>query len=150
MVAAVASYFSKINIILWGGEREDAIFSFPFKTYFFNKDFFENNEKRGDTCDEKSQISPLKRQGKGSLLLPCQKMPIGIFLFSLKSDFQKVRKTAKNEENPRKSRVLFLASFLSRRIGGATRTAQSAYRYVRFRTMCPKTKAIRFAYRFHF
>ena len=45
MVAAVASYFSKINIILWGGEREDAIFSFPFKIYFFNKDFFENNEK---------------------------------------------------------------------------------------------------------
>ena len=34
--------------------------------------------------------------------------------------------------------------------GGATRTARSAYRYVRFRTMCPKTKAIRFAYRFHF
>ena len=116
MVAAVASYFSKINIILWGGEREDAIFSFPFKTYFFNKDFFENNEKRGDTCDEKSQISPLKRQGKGSLLLPCSKMPIGIFLFSLKSDFQKVRKTAKNEENPRKSRVFRLASFLSTRV----------------------------------
>ena len=66
MVAAVASYFSKTNIILWRGEREDAIFSFPFKTYFFNKDFFENNEKRGDTCDEKSQISPLKRQDKGS------------------------------------------------------------------------------------
>ena len=59
-------------MILWGGEREDAIFSFPFKTYFFNKGFFENNEKRGDTCDEKSQISPLKRQGKGSLLLPCR------------------------------------------------------------------------------
>ena len=72
MVAVVASYFSKINIILWEGEREDAIF--PFKTYFFNKDFFENNEKRGDTCDEKSQISPLKRQSKGSLLLPCLKM----------------------------------------------------------------------------
>ena len=35
------------------------------------------------------QISPLKRQGKGSLLLPCSKMPFGIFLFSLKSEFQK-------------------------------------------------------------
>ena len=106
MVAAVASYFSKINIILWGGEREDAIFSFPFKTYFFNKDFFENNEKRGDTFDEKSQISPLKRQGKGSLLLPCPKMPFGIFLFSLKSEFQEkphfARKVPKNGEKRRK------------------------------------------------
>ena len=32
-----------------------------------------------------------------------------------------MRKTAKNEENPRKSRVFRLASFLSRRIGGAIR-----------------------------
>ena len=106
MVAAVASYFSMINIILWGGEREDAIFSFPFKTYFLNKDFFENNEKRGDTCDEKSQISPLKRQGKGSLLLPCSKMPFGIFLFSLKSEFQEkphfARKVPKNGEKRKK------------------------------------------------
>ena len=47
MVAAVASYFSKINIILWGGEREDAIFSFPFKTYFFNKDFLKIMKKGG-------------------------------------------------------------------------------------------------------
>ena len=46
----------KINIFLWGGDREDAIFSFPFKTYYFNKDFFENNEKRGDTYDEKWTI----------------------------------------------------------------------------------------------
>ena len=30
-------------------------------------------------------------------------------------------KTAKNEENPRKSRVFRLASFLSTRVGGATR-----------------------------
>ena len=81
MVAAVASYFSKINIILWGGEREDAIFSFPFKTYFFNKDFFENNEKMGDTCNEKSQISPLKRQGKGSLLLLARKCRLASFYF---------------------------------------------------------------------
>ena len=102
MVTAVASYFSKINIILWGGEREDAIFSFPFKTYFFNKDFFENNEKRGDTCDEKSQISPLKRQGKGSLLLPCSKMPIGIFLFAQKFDFQKIEKNGEKRRKPEK------------------------------------------------
>ena len=87
MVAAVASYFSKINIILWGGERKDAIFSFPFKTYFFNKDFFENNEKR---------------QGKGSLLLPCSKMPIGIFLFSLKSEFQKSEENGKKRRKPEK------------------------------------------------
>ena len=73
----------KEKCFLWGGEREDAIFSFPFKTYFFNKDFFENNEKRGDICDEKSQISPLKRQGKGSLLLPCPKLPIGIFFVKI-------------------------------------------------------------------
>ena len=32
-----------------------------------------------------------------------------------------MRKTAKNEENPRKSRVFRLASFLSTRLGGATR-----------------------------
>ena len=102
MVATVASYFSKINIILWGGEREDAIFSFPFKTYFFNKDFFENNEKRGDTCDEKSQISPLKRQAKGSLLLPCSKMPFGIFLFSLKSEFQKSEENGEKRRKPEK------------------------------------------------
>ena len=88
---------------------------------FLTESFFETTEKKGDICDGKSQISPLKRQGKGSLLLPCSKKPIGIFLFSLKSEFQKVRKTSKNEENPRKSRVFRLASFLSRRIGGATR-----------------------------
>ena len=45
MVAAVASYFSKINIILWGGEREDAIFSFPFKTYFLTKIFLKIMKK---------------------------------------------------------------------------------------------------------
>ena len=45
MVAAVASYFSKINIILWVGEREDAIFSFPFKTYFFDKVFLKITKK---------------------------------------------------------------------------------------------------------
>jgi len=36
-------------------------------------------------------------------------------------NFKKVRKTAKNEENPRKSRVFRLASFLSTRVGGTTR-----------------------------
>ena len=62
-------------------------FLFLSRHIFLTK-IFENNEKRGDTCDEKSQISPLKRQGKGSLLLPCSKISVGIFLFSLKSDFQ--------------------------------------------------------------
>ena len=33
------------------------------------------------------------------------------FYFCLKSNFEKVRKTAKNEENPRKSRVFRPASF---------------------------------------
>ena len=111
MVAAVASYFSKINIILWGGEREDAIFSFPFKTYFFNKDFFENNEKKGATCDEKSQISPLKRQGKGSLLLPCSKIPFGIFLFTNKSEFQKSEETGKKRRKPEKISVFSFGIF---------------------------------------
>ena len=101
MVAA-ASYFSKINIILWGGEREDAIFSFPFKTYFFNKDFFANNEKRGDICDEKSQISPLKRYGKGSFLVLSPKTPIGIFLFALKSEFQKSEENGEKRRKPEK------------------------------------------------
>ena len=47
------------------------------------------NKKWGYICDKKSQKYPLNRQGKGSLLLPCPKMPIGILLFALKSDFQK-------------------------------------------------------------
>ena len=42
-----------------------------------------------------------------------------------------MRKTAKNEENPRKSRVFFLASFLSRRIGGATLHSRFARKYPR-------------------
>ena len=37
---------------------------------------------------EKSQISPLKRHGKGSFPVLSPKTPIGIFLFALKSDFQ--------------------------------------------------------------
>ena len=101
----------KEKCFLWGGEREDAIFSFPFKTYFFNKDFFENNEKRGDICDEKSQISPLKRQGKGSLLLPCSKMPIGIFLFSLKSEFQKSEENGEKRRKPEKISGFWLGIF---------------------------------------
>ena len=92
----------KINIFLWGGEREDAIFSFPFKTYFFNKDFFANNEKRGDICDEKSQISPLKRYGKGSFPVLSPKTPIGIFLFALKSEFQKSEENGEKRRKPEK------------------------------------------------
>ena len=90
------------EIFFGGGEREDVIFAFPFKTYFFNKDLFESNEKRGDTCDEKTKISPLKWQGKGSLLLPCSKMPIGIFLFSLKSEFQKSEENGEKRRKPEK------------------------------------------------
>ena len=48
-------------------------------------------------------------------------MPFCIFLFTNKSEFQKVRKTAKNEENPRKSRVFRPASFKTGTLGGATR-----------------------------
>ena len=69
---------------------------------FLTESFFETTEKRGDICDEKSQISPLKRQGKGSLLLPCSKMPIGIFLFSLKSEFQKSEENGEKRRKPEK------------------------------------------------
>ena len=75
-------------------------------TYFFNKDFFENNVKRGDICDEKSQISPLKRHVKGSFPVLIPKTTIGIFLFALKSEFQEkphfARKVPKNVEKRRK------------------------------------------------
>jgi len=67
---------------------------------FFNKDFFENNEKGGDTRDEKSQISPLKKQEKGSLLLPYPKLPFGIFLFALKSEFQKSAENGVKRRKP--------------------------------------------------
>ena len=45
MVAAVASYFSKINIILWGGEREDAIFLFLSRHIFLTKIFLKITKK---------------------------------------------------------------------------------------------------------
>jgi len=93
------------------GRRARRCHFFPFKTYFFNKDFFENNEKSEDTCDEKSQISPLKRQGKGSLLLPCSKKPIGIFLFSLKSEFQKSEENGEKRRKPEKISGFLLGIF---------------------------------------
>ena len=43
-----------------------------------------------------------KRQGKGSLLLPCSKMPIGIFLFAQKIDFQKIEKNGEKRRKPEK------------------------------------------------
>ena len=47
-------------IFYWGGEREDAILSFPFKTYFLTK-IFSNNEKRGRYLRWKiTNISPKK------------------------------------------------------------------------------------------
>ena len=77
----------QINFYLRGRARRYH-FELSFQDIFFNKDFFANNEKRGDICDEKSQISPLKRHGKGSFPVLSPKTPIGIFLFALKSDFQ--------------------------------------------------------------
>ena len=68
-----------------------------------------------------STCIPIFRLVKDSFLLPCPQMQFGIFLFVLKSDFQKIEKTAKNEENPRQSRVFCLASFLSRYIVGGFR-----------------------------
>ena len=78
---------------------ERGLFYTP-EVYSMKKAFSFLNEKSGDTCDEKSQISPLKRQGKGSLLLPCSKMPIVIFLFSLKSDFQKSEENGEKRRKP--------------------------------------------------
>lgn len=92
----------KINIFFVGRRTRRCHFSFPFKTYFFNKDFFQNNEKRGDTCDEKSQISPLKRHGKGSFPVLSPKTPIGIFLFALKSEFQKSEENGEKRRKPKK------------------------------------------------
>ena len=69
---------------------------------FLTESFFETTKKRGDACDEKSQMSPLKRQGKGSLLLPCPKMPFGIFLFAQKFDFQKIEKNGEKRRKPEK------------------------------------------------
>ena len=91
-------------------------FLFLSRHIFLTKIFFENNEKRGDTCDEKSQISPLKRQGKGSLLLPCSKMPIGIFLFSLKSEFQKSEENGEKRRKPEIFSCFLLGIFFVRRI----------------------------------
>ena len=43
------------------------------------------------------------------------------FYFCFKSNFEKARKTEKNEENPRKSRVFRPASFKTGTLGGANR-----------------------------
>ena len=43
-----------------------------------------------------------KGYGKGSFLLPCPKMPIGIFLFSLKSVFQKSEENGEKRRKPEK------------------------------------------------
>lgn len=48
------------------------------------------------------QYSPQKSSGKGSLLLPCPKMPIGIFLFALKSEFQKSEENGGKRRKPEK------------------------------------------------
>ena len=45
-------------------------------------------------------MSPLKWCGKGSLLLPCPKMPFGIFLFLLKFDFQKSEGNGEKRRKP--------------------------------------------------
>ena len=60
------------------------------------------NKKRGYICDKKSQIYPLNRQGKGSLLLPCSKMPFGIFLFAQKPEFQKSEENGEKRRKPEK------------------------------------------------
>ena len=70
-----------------------------------------------------------------SLALKCR---LASFYSHKNSIFKKVRKTAENEENPRKSRVFFLASFLSRRIGGDVRTGRivAAYRLRLLGSVC--------------
>ena len=54
------------------------------------------------SCSRKKVNILLKKQGKGSFLLPCPKMPIGIFLFSLKFDFQKNEKNGVKRRKPEK------------------------------------------------
>ena len=104
------------------------------------------NKKWGYICDKKSQIYPLNRQGKGSFPVPYPKTPIGIFLFSLKSEFQEkshlARKVPENGEKRRKpekisgfSVGIFFVNTSWRRHPDA---GFAAYRHVRFRTMCPK------------
>ena len=70
---------------------------------------------------------PQKGMGKVHFRSLALKRRLASFYLYENPIFKKVRKTAKNKENPRKSRVFCLASFLSRRIGGATR--KSALRY---------------------
>jgi len=41
-----------------------------------------------------------KGTGKGSLLLSCSKKPIGIFLFALKTDFQKSEENVEKRRKP--------------------------------------------------
>ena len=122
MVAAVASYFSKINIFLWGREREDAIFSFPFKTYFLSKDFLKITKKGEILAMKNRKYLSLKGTVKVHFYSLARKCRLASFYFHKNSNFRKsrtlrakCRKTAKNEENPRKSRVFRLASFLSTR-----------------------------------
>jgi len=78
--------------------------------FLFNK-YFLKTTKRGDICDEKSQISPLKWHEKGSFLLPCSKMPIGIFLFARKSDFQKSEENGEKRRKPEKISGFLLGIF---------------------------------------
>jgi hypothetical protein len=73
-----------------------------FSRHIFYQSFFANNEKRGDICDEKSQISPLKTHGKGSFPVLSPKTPIGIFLFALKSEFQKSEENGEKRRKPEK------------------------------------------------
>ena len=86
-------------------------FLFLSRHIFLTKIFLKITKKGGDTCDEKSQISSLKRQGKGSLLLPCSKMPFGIFLFSLKSEFQKSEENGEKRRKPEKISGFLLGIF---------------------------------------
>jgi len=44
----------------------------------------------------------IQEQGKGSLLLTCPKMPIGIFLFVYKSEFQKSNENGVKRRKPEK------------------------------------------------
>ena len=77
-------------------------FLFLSRHIFLTKIFLKITKKRGDTCVEKSQISPLKRYGKGSFLVLSPKTPIGIFLFALKSEFQKSEENGEKRRKPEK------------------------------------------------
>ena len=80
--------------------------------------FFCEKRKKGGFLKRKTlwkppwnSVPPVRFRAQG------RNRRLASFYFCLKSNFEKVRKTAKNEENPRKSRVFRPASFKTGTLG---------------------------------